>query len=307
MQISSLQVKGFPTFLQCPSCRGRLRRGACLNCGFLIRKLDGISLALPPGEAAVWHDSDSLAARMGRSWRRKLKHLGERKFVDCAVRTPRPVAHAPLVTLGQRRQARKMSGLRRLRRSCPPQHEPDAPIAWVTSVIQRFKPMRILDVGIGGGFQLCEIARRSPRASVIGVDRDFLCLRVANSRLKLNQAKAIVLGADARRLPFKSAYFDCVSSNFALWHMEGFGSVVEEIARVLKPSGRFIGCEMDHNFLVWGIARERNLRMAKAFGLYGNSSELIRTFTRRGFMLRHSRKHRHGVMEWRELHLQKAR
>lgn len=299
-------MKEIPKLLRCPDC-GRLLRGRqrC-PCGFRIRTVEGVPLLLPVGEPAVWHDSDSLVARAGRTWKSLLAELGERRFVSRLLKSPRRESPRQFITSGQLKKARQMSRLERLRKTSPPGHEPDEPIRWILGVVQRIKPRRILDIGSGGGFLLAELASGDGKGTAVGIDRDYLCLRVASSRVRLHGGRAAVFGADAKKLPFLDASFDCVTSNFAIWHMEGYKAVLDEIARVLKPGGSLVACEMDHNFLIWSASAQANQTLAKSFGLYAKVGGVIRHLRFRGFKPVHLRSRKAGVMSWREIHLRKA-
>lgn len=198
-----------------------------------------------------------------------------------------------------------MSLISRLRRVSPPGHEPEEPIRWIADVVRRIKPRRILDIGTGGGFLLAELSSANRRTTAIGIDRDYFCLRVASSRIQLHGGRAAIYGADARRTPFEDASFDCVTSNFAIWHMEGYKAVLDEVARVLKPGGSFVACEMDHNFLIWGASAQANQTLAKSFGLYAKVGGVIRHLGLRGFKSVHLRSRKADVMSWREIHLRK--
>lgn len=303
--ISCPQVKSFPNLLRCPDCGRPLRGRNLCPCGFRIRTIDGIPLLLPAGEPALWHDSDSLVARAGRTWKSQLAELGEKRFVARLLKSPRRNSPSQFITPGQLKKARQMSRIACLKKTFPPGHEPDEPIKWILSVIQRIKPRRILDVGSGGGFLLSEIASSNRAGMAVGIDRDYLCLRVASSRIRLHGGGAAVYGADAKRLPFPDSSFDCITSNFAIWHMEGYQTVLAEIARVLRPGGSFVACEMDHNFLIWGASKQANQRLAKSFGLYAKVGSVIRHLGRRGFKSEHLRSRKAGAMSWREIHLRK--
>lgn len=262
-------------------------------------------MLLPAGESAVWHDSGSLVARAGRTWKSQLAKLGERRFVARLLKSPRRDSSRQFITPGQLKKARQMSRIASLKKTSPPGHEPDEPIQWILSVMQRIKPRRILDIGSGGGSLLAEIASSDRKGKAVGIDRDYHCLRVASSRIRLHGGSAAVYGADAKKLPFLDASFDCITSNFAIWHMEGYQTVLAEIARVLKPGGSFVACEMDHNFLIWDASKQANQRLARSFGLYAKVGSVIRHLSRLGFKPEHLRSCKAGVMSWREIHLRK--
>jgi ubiquinone/menaquinone biosynthesis C-methylase UbiE len=99
----------------------------------------------------------------------------------------------------------------------------------------------LLDVGIGTGVGLAEIVSRSGPARVVGLDFSIGMIDVARqlftrSRLSL----PLLVLADARRLPFAAASFDCLFSSYVLnvLPLAGIEEALAEFRRVLKPSGR---------------------------------------------------------------------
>ena len=92
-----------------------------------------------------------------------------------------------------------------------------------------------LDLGCGLGLQITEMEERG--FSVVGVDAAHNLLREATSR------GAATAAADALRLPFPDASLDFVYTVGVLHHLPGWDAqarAVEEVARVLKPGGRFV-------------------------------------------------------------------
>jgi trans-aconitate methyltransferase len=92
---------------------------------------------------------------------------------------------------------------------------------------------RILDLGCGTGALTAELARSG--AELTGVDRSPEM--IAEARKKYPQLRFEV--SDARALPFL-AEFDAVFSNAALHWIPEAESVIQGIARALKPGGRFL-------------------------------------------------------------------
>lgn len=92
---------------------------------------------------------------------------------------------------------------------------------------------RILDLGCGTGTLTAEIAASG--AQVVGVDRSPEMIEEA--RKKFPDLRFEV--CDARSLKF-FAEFDAVFSNAALHWIPEAASVVEGVARALKPGGRFV-------------------------------------------------------------------
>lgn len=93
---------------------------------------------------------------------------------------------------------------------------------------------RVLDVGTGTGLA-ARAARNSEAALwIVGVDPSSAML----SKVPTGTLSAGV-GAIAPGLPFAAASFDAVVANLALSHFADHAGGVRDIARVLRPGGRF--------------------------------------------------------------------
>ena len=103
----------------------------------------------------------------------------------------------------------------------------------------------VLDLGCGGGLDLILAARAvGPSGRAVGVDmaEAMVARAAANLRaLGLEQAGAVVAFAEA--LPLASAAVDCVVANGILNLAADKAAVLAEVARVLRPGGRFILAE----------------------------------------------------------------
>jgi ubiquinone/menaquinone biosynthesis C-methylase UbiE len=98
-----------------------------------------------------------------------------------------------------------------------------------------------LDLGTGPGYVAVEIARQRPGLSMVGLDLAAHMVERAGrlaARTGLN-GRGLWPRADGHRLPFSDASFDLVVSSFALHHWAGPVRILNEIARVLKPDGRY--------------------------------------------------------------------
>lgn len=94
---------------------------------------------------------------------------------------------------------------------------------------------RVLDVGTGEG-QVARAAVKHGAKFVIGVDRSLAMLAEATKR----GGGPNFLRADVSRLPFAGESFDAVTVSLVLEHVEELRESITEIARVLKPRGRFL-------------------------------------------------------------------
>lgn len=99
------------------------------------------------------------------------------------------------------------------------------------------KPAMILDVGCGTGRLLRTASERFPGAGLKGLDP-------AEGMVKHAQAASggrfeVRLGT-AENLPFAGSEFDLVFSTMTFHHWADQRQAVTEIARVLKPAGRWV-------------------------------------------------------------------
>ncbi|MBK7792252.1 MAG: bifunctional demethylmenaquinone methyltransferase/2-methoxy-6-polyprenyl-1,4-benzoquinol methylase UbiE [Betaproteobacteria bacterium] len=98
--------------------------------------------------------------------------------------------------------------------------------------------MRVLDLAGGTGDLVRLFADRvGPAGQVVLTDINGEMLAVGRDKL-LNLGLALpVVQCDAERLPFASAYFDCVSIAFGLRNVTHKEIALAEMRRVLKPGG----------------------------------------------------------------------
>jgi SAM-dependent methyltransferase len=93
------------------------------------------------------------------------------------------------------------------------------------------RPHRVLDAGCGDGL----FTRAIAAPVVIGVDNAPAMVERARSR----DVDARL--ANIEQLPFGDDEFDVVVSNWTLYHLPDLGGGVRELARVVRPGGRFVG------------------------------------------------------------------
>ena len=98
-----------------------------------------------------------------------------------------------------------------------------------------------LDLGTGPGYVAVEIARQRPELRMVGLDlaahmAERACRLAARTRLN---GRGLWPQADGHRLPFANGTFDLVVSSFALHHWADPVQILNEVARVLKPDGRY--------------------------------------------------------------------
>ncbi len=102
---------------------------------------------------------------------------------------------------------------------------------------------RVLDLGAGYGAVTGELARRAG-GPVTALDCATAALRTGFF------GNAARVCGDARQLPFKTASFELVFSQFTLLWIAPPASALSEIRRVLAPDGVFIALEPDYGGMI---------------------------------------------------------
>jgi GrpB-like predicted nucleotidyltransferase (UPF0157 family)/SAM-dependent methyltransferase len=143
--------------------------------------------------------------------------------------------------------------------------------AWLLALqaIAAMRPRRVLDAGCGTG----EFTELIAAPEVVAVDSSAAA--VAAARARGLDARV----ADIQRLPFADAEFDVVTCNWVLYHLPDRERGLAELARVLRPGGRFVGLSdaRDHLAELW---RPLGDPWRHAFGCERAPTELARHFAR---------------------------
>jgi SAM-dependent methyltransferase len=96
----------------------------------------------------------------------------------------------------------------------------------------------LLDVGCGSGFVTRDIAHLT-KGIVVAIDGSDHLLQVAQ-KILTDYRNTIVCKADAQELPFTDNTFDLVTCNLLLMWADDPQTVVNEMARVIKPNGKIL-------------------------------------------------------------------
>ena len=116
---------------------------------------------------------------------------------------------------------------------------------------------RLLDVGCGTGFLLARLLERHPTVQCAGVDLSPGMVAQARRRLPGSVTLAV---ADAERLPFATGSFDAVVSASSLHFWPSPARGLEELHRVLRPSGQIVLTDWCDDYLACRLC-DRFLRM----------------------------------------------
>ena len=110
--------------------------------------------------------------------------------------------------------------------------------ARAADIIAGWHPGKIADLATGTGDLALALQKKVPDADITGVD--FLPEMLELARHK--GLRQVVL-ADAMRLPFPDASFDCVTIAFGLRNLENYSAALAEMWRVLKAKGHLLVLE----------------------------------------------------------------
>src|SRR6266516_3905332 len=105
-------------------------------------------------------------------------------------------------------------------------------------LVASWQPKKIVDLATGTGDLALALQKKLPDAQIVGVD--FL-----PQMLELAKRKGVrqTVIADAMKLPFADAFFDCATVAFGLRNMEDWGGALREMSRVLNANGHLLVLE----------------------------------------------------------------
>jgi ubiquinone/menaquinone biosynthesis C-methylase UbiE/uncharacterized protein YbaR (Trm112 family) len=155
----------------------------------------------------------------------------------------------------------------------------------------------VLDLACGPGNYARELARRIGGGTAVGLDISLPMLRYAARRASAAGIDNLILvRGSALDLPFPDRMFDAVNCCGALHLFPDAPKAVSEVARALRPGGRFTAA----------VVRESGAgsRRMRDIGVHAfRSGELEETLERAGF---EAVKHLHGSARWLVVGARKA-
>lgn len=106
---------------------------------------------------------------------------------------------------------------------------------------------RVLDLACGTGDITFALGAQLPRGEAVGVDITQEMIDIAQSKKSERSiANVAFQQGDIMRLPFEDSSFDHVTCGYALRNVPDVELALREIARVLKPGGRFCSLDFAH-------------------------------------------------------------
>jgi SAM-dependent methyltransferase len=156
----------------------------------------------------------------------------------------------------------------------------------VLATLRHESPAAVLDLGCGTGQLAHRIRTELAPVRIVGCDFSSGMLRQASAR---DDAIAWVRG-DATRLPFRSAVFDAAVSTQAFHWFPDQRATLRELARVLRPGGRFLlTVVVPPLALVRRLAASGSHLIGQPFH-WMSAAELRRAATDAGFHVEHQRR-----------------
>jgi SAM-dependent methyltransferase len=112
---------------------------------------------------------------------------------------------------------------------------------------------RVLEAGCGVGGQTVHLARSSPGAQIVAVDRSEVSLARARAHVAAQAPAARVSWhcADLLHLPFEDREFDHIFVCYVLEHLPDPGLALARLRRLLRPGGSITVIEGDHGSAVF--------------------------------------------------------
>lgn len=108
----------------------------------------------------------------------------------------------------------------------------DEPWLLALAAIAEVRPARVLDAGCGSG-----------DFAALLTAPDVQCVDLSPAAVDAARAKGLRAEvADIQNLPFRDGSFDVAVANWVLYHVHDRALAIAELARVLTPAGRFVGC-----------------------------------------------------------------
>lgn len=99
--------------------------------------------------------------------------------------------------------------------------------------------LSVLEIGCGSGYGTKLIVDQFGAGSVVAIDLDPAMVDRARHRLRRYRNTVEISTGSADNLPFPDAHFQAVFDFGIIHHVEDWRLAIAEVARVLRPGGRF--------------------------------------------------------------------
>ncbi len=136
--------------------------------------------------------------------------------------------------------------------------------AWIQRNVEATRMLRMggairggqaLEIGCGRGIGVEIILDKFAAGAVDAFDLDGRMVALASRRLKNREQVRLWVG-DCTAIPVKDATYDAVFNFGIIHHVPDWRAALREVARVLKPGGRFYAEEVLDRFITHPMARQ---------------------------------------------------
>ena len=152
------------------------------------------------------------------------------------------------------------------------------------------QPQTLLDVASGPGDFLLLVKQKYPKIHLFGFDIS----EKMNALLKKKIPEIEVRLGSVDQLPWPDNYFDCVTCSFAFHHFSHPTKVLEEVYRIVKPSGVFVVLDVSPGLFWKPVADFLTSLFDGGFETFYTTEEMEVLFGQSGF--NHITQHRYGVV-----------
>lgn len=113
---------------------------------------------------------------------------------------------------------------------------------WGMSFLDGNEPETIAELGCGGGRNAAELLKRFPNAKVTAVDYSEVSVEKTKktNQVAIDSGRCKVLQGDVSSLSFSDGNIDLATAFETIYFWSGLERCFAEVARVLKPGGRFL-------------------------------------------------------------------
>ena len=115
---------------------------------------------------------------------------------------------------------------------------------WGMTHLDVTDPVRIAELGCGGGRNTAELLKRYPKAKITALDYSPVSVEKAKALNKdmIAAGRCAVIGGNVAELPFEDGAFDLATAFETVYFWPGLGHCFAQVCRILRPGGVFMIC-----------------------------------------------------------------
>lgn len=137
---------------------------------------------------------------------------------------------------------------------------------WISTAIPHIVGPNVLEISFGTGYLISQYASNF---NTYGIDYNWELACIAQNNLKKHDVQTELQQADVEHLPFPTGTFDTVVNTMAFTGYPDGLKALNEIHRVLKPTGRFVLVDIDY-------PKDNNWLGRRATRLWAGFGDIIR-------------------------------